>query len=31
MLSNGSYLFFQDFAKERYGVSVMVQSQQKLG
>lgn len=24
-------LFFKDFAKDRYGVSAMVQSQQKLG
>lgn len=25
------FLFFQDFAKDRYGVPAMVQSQQKLG
>lgn len=25
------FLFFQDFAVDRYGVSAMVQSQQKLG
>lgn len=31
MLQVDMLLFFQDFAKDRYGVSAMVQSQQKLG
>lgn len=31
LLKISPFCFFKDFAKDRYGVSAMVQSQQKLG